>query len=221
MSTLALATIQVTGDDAFEFLQGQLTNDLARLDSEVEILSAWCSPKGRVIWFGTVTRTADGYALSAPADLAEDFVRRLTVYRFRAKVDFVIEASAASVDAKDLIANGYPYIGPAQSEEFTPHMLNLDQLDAVSLDKGCYTGQEIIARTHHRGKTKRRCLRFESEVSAAAGDKLELDGRAVGEVVNAEGNDLLAVVAVDKSSSDLTVNGAALKHIPLPYLGDL
>jgi len=220
MSALSLATIRVTGDDALEFLQGQLTNDLERLATEAEILAAWCSPKGRVIWFGTVAPIEAGYALSAPADLAEDFVKRLSVYRFRARVEFAIDTDGGSVDANFLVTNGYPFIGPEQSEEFTPHMLNLDLLDAISLDKGCYTGQEIVARTHYRGKTKRRCLRFESESPVAAGAKVELDGRAVGEVVNAAGNDLLAVVPVDKAEERLVVNGAALEYVPLPYLKD-
>lgn len=221
MSALSLATIQVTGDDAFDFLQAQLTNDLSRLDSEAEILAAWCSPKGRVIWFGTVSRTDSRYALSVPAELAEEIVRRLTVFRFRSKVDFVIENDGATVDASFLVTNGYPFIGPEQSEEFTPHMLNLDLLDAVSLDKGCYTGQEIVARTHYRGKTKRRCLRFVSTQPATAGDKVCEGDRAVGEVVNAAGTDLLAVVPVDRADAALTIDGSALRHVPLPYLADV
>ena len=220
MSALKLASIQVTGDDALEFLQGQLTNDLERLESEAEILAAWCSPKGRVIWFGTVAPIEAGFALSAPADLAAEFVRRLSVYRFRSRVEFTIAADGGSVDPVFLITHGYPFIGLEQAEEFTPHMLNLDLLDAISLDKGCYTGQEIVARTHYRGKTKRRCLRFESDAPVAAGAKVELDGRPIGEVVNAAGTELLAVVPVDKADAALAVDGSALRHLPLPYLGD-
>ena len=70
-----LSTINVTGADAFEFLQGQLTNDLGRLQTEAEILAAWCNPKGRVIWFGTIRNIESGFALSAPADTAEDIVK--------------------------------------------------------------------------------------------------------------------------------------------------
>lgn len=220
MSELSLKTIQVTGPDALEFLQGQLTNDLGRLDAEAEILAAWCSPKGRVIWFGTVTRNDQGYALSAPAELADDLVRRLSVYRFRSKVEFAIEDSGQSIEAAFLVTNGYPFIGPTQSEEFTPHMLNLDLLDAISMDKGCYTGQEVVARTHYRGKTKRRCLRFESTVPVSPGDKVCEGDRTIGEVINAAGTDFLAVVPVAKADYNLTVNGAAIKNVALSYLGD-
>ena len=75
-----ILTINVTGPDAFDFLQAQLTNDLKRLDAADEILAAWCSPKGRVIWFGTVSKAGDGFALSAPADTAADIVKRMTMF---------------------------------------------------------------------------------------------------------------------------------------------
>ncbi|MGI9235034.1 MAG: YgfZ/GcvT domain-containing protein, partial [Woeseiaceae bacterium] len=139
-----LATIVVSGPDAFEFLQGQLTNDLGRLDAEAEILAAWCNPKGRVIWFGTVSATDGTFALSAPAATAADIVKRLTVFRFRSKVEFEILDEGATVDLEFLVTHGYAYIGSRQVEQFTPHMLNLDLLGAISLDKGCYTGQEIV-----------------------------------------------------------------------------
>jgi len=217
MSELPIATIKVTGPDAFEFLQGQLTNDLEILSSEAEILAAWCNPKGRVVWFGTVAPISSGYALSAPEDLAEEIVQRLAVFRFRSRVEFAIEAADTTVDPVFLIENGYPFIGREQSEQFTPHMLNLDLLGAVSLDKGCYTGQEIVARTHYRGATKRRCLRFESTEPVSAGAKVYDGDRVVGEVVNATGTDLLAVVPVDKADADLAIDGCALRHVQLPY----
>ena len=212
-----IVTIHITGDDALEFLQGQLTNDLERLESEAEILSAWCSPKGRVIWFDAVAKTAAGYALTAPAETAEEIVKRLAVYRFRAKVDFTIADEGDAVDAESLIAAGRAYIGTEQIEQFTPHMLNLDILDAISLDKGCYTGQEIVARTHYKGATKRRTLRFTSSETVVAGDKISDGKRDIGEVLNAAGQQLLAVIAVDKQHDPLAVGTATLQPAELPY----
>ena len=213
-----IATINVTGPDAFTFLQGQLTNDLGRLDAEAEILAAWCSPKGRVIWFGTVAAIESGFALSAPAETAADIVKRLTIFRFRSKVDFDIVDEGITVDPEFLIQNGYAFIGAAQAEQFTPHMLNLDLIDAINFDKGCYTGQEIVARTHYKGATKRRTLRFESEAPVAVGDKISDGNRDIGEVLNVAGTELLAVVPVDKADDALTVNGVKLSHLPLPYM---
>lgn len=214
---LSLSTINVSGRDASEFLQGQLTNDLRGLESKAEILAAWCNPKGRVIWFGTLRAADSGFGLSVPAEIAEDMVRRLTMFRFRSKVDFDIVAEGRTVDPGFLVRNGYPFIGSAQSEKFTAHMLNLDLLDAISLDKGCYVGQEVIARTYYKGATKRRTLRFESEAAVSAGDKVSDSDRDVGDVLNVAGTDLLAVVPIDKADAPLTVNGVRLTHIPLPY----
>lgn len=224
MSDYGYSTIVVSGADAEEFLQGQLTADLQQLDASEPQRSAWCNPKGRVICVMILARQADGYGLTLPTELAEHVVQRLTVFRFRAKVEFDIQAvdmgSAQDLDdlRLDQLRAGMPEIYGAQSEQFTPHMLNLDLLGAVSLEKGCYTGQEIIARTHFRGATKRRLHRFESAEPVSPGDKVSEDGRNVGEVVNAIGRDLLAVVPVDKADASLTVGTISLTHIPLDYL---
>ncbi len=220
MSNLPYARILVSGADALDFLQAQLTNDLRRLETEAEIPAAWCNPKGRVIWFGMISAGDGAYTLSVPTELADDMVRRLTMFRFRSKVDFEIVEDGGIADPAELVASGRPWIGREQSEQFTPHMLNLDLLDAVSFDKGCFPGQEIVARTHYRGATKRRTHRFESAEPVNPGDKVSDGEREVGEVLNAAGNELLAVVPTEKASAPLTVNGIALTHVPLDYLRD-
>ena len=227
MSDLGYSTILVSGSDAEAFLQGQLTADLRGLDGSEPRRSAWCNPKGRVICIMMLAREAGGFALTLPAELAEHVVQRLTVFRFRSKVDFEIRPATAgdlSIDSNceawrlAQLRADIPEVFGAQSEQFTPHMLNLDLLDAVSLDKGCYTGQEIIARTYYRGATKRRLHRFESSAPVSPGDKVSEGERNVGEVVNAIGCDLLAVVPVDKADASLTIGSITLTHIPLDYL---
>jgi len=210
--------IRVVGPDSLEFLQGQLTNDLRNLEAGASIRCAWCNPKGRVICAMMASKDAGGYSLLLPSELAEDVVRRLTMFRFRTKVDIEIAAAPDGPDSTQLIRDGIPYIGQDQTEKFTAHMLNLDLLDAISFDKGCYTGQEVIARTHYKGATKRRMLRFESERPVSVGDKVSDGNRDIGEVLNVAGLDLLAVVPVDKADDTLTVNGTKLTHHPLPYL---
>jgi len=213
-----ISTITVSGPDAFEFLQGQLTNDLRLLDAQAVLLSAWCNPKGRVICLMTVTRTQEGYSLSIPTDLTDDIIKRLTMFRFRSKVEFETLPDSTPVSMLDNIESGIPWIGLEQSEKFTPHMLNLDLLDAISFDKGCYTGQEIVARTHYKGTSKRRMLRFESETPVSVGDKVSCSERDIGDVLNVAENDLLAVIPTDKANQELTINGVALVLSPLPYL---
>ena len=78
------------------------------------------------------------------------------------------------------IAAGVAQVHAATSEEFVAQMLNLDALGGISFEKGCYTGQEVIARAHYRGRVKRRMQRFRSrgQVNLAAGESGQLtDGR--------------------------------------------
>lgn len=65
------------------------------------------------------------------------------------------------------IISGIPWLTEATSEEFIPQMLNLDKLGGISFNKGCYTGQEIVARTHYLGKAKREMFLAECDVVAA------------------------------------------------------
>lgn len=234
MDTIPYSTISVSGADAFDFLQAQLAADLATLVKPADqqtasmspLLSAWCTPKGRVICLLRVSVTDHGFNLSLPAELADDATQRLMMFRFRAKVDFETRpATLADIGTNEpypdwRLANlrhGIPEIVSLQSEQFTPHMLNLDLLDAVSVSKGCYPGQEIVARTHFRGATKRRTLRFESSEPVPPGDKVSDGEREIGEVLNAIGNELLAVVPFNLPNQELSVAGNTLVKLPLPY----
>ncbi|WP_445370474.1 YgfZ/GcvT domain-containing protein [Methylomonas sp. HW2-6] len=72
------------------------------------------------------------------------------------------------------IASGLPWFGPEQSEQHIPQMLNIDRLGGISFNKGCYTGQEIVARTHYLGKVKRALF-----VAACSGASQPQPGAAV------------------------------------------
>jgi folate-binding protein YgfZ len=119
---------------------------------------------------------------------------------------------------------GIPAISTAVVEHFVPQMLNLDLLDGISFDKGCYPGQEVIARVHHRGAVKRRMRRYACATASrpSPGTEVETaDGTAVGEVVRAassnSGIELLAVVDHAAAKENLAVDGSALRELPLPY----
>ena len=218
----------LSGPDTFEFLQAQLTNDLGKISADAApVLSAWCSAKGRVICLFRVRPGNDGdWRLTLPAALADPVSQRLAMYRFRSKVSIDREAAAAedlgvaqgdseTAWRKNLIVSGIAYVDSAQSERFTPHMLNLDLLGAVDFEKGCYPGQEIVARTHFRGVSKRRLRRFSAGTEHKPGDKVQMAGRDAGEIVNALDGELLAVVPVD--GSDFSVAGEPLIPETLPY----
>lgn len=219
MSEIPYTTITCSGADAFAFLQAQLATDIRAATPDKALRSAWCNPKGRVICTPSLHATEAGFALTLPADLGDLVMQRLTMFRFRSKVEFAELAAAArsSAEQLNLLRAGIVEIDRAQSEKFTPHMLNLDLTHVVSLDKGCYPGQEIVARTHYRGASKRRCMRFESAAPVAPGDKVANADRDIGEVVNAIGTELLAVIPVEQADSALFVGGAALKRVDLPY----
>lgn len=134
-----------------------------------------------------------------------------------------LELAAPLTDAewcKALIDAGIPTITAATTAQYTPHMLNLDLLGAVSFDKGCYTGQEIVARTRHRGQSKRRLMHYRlEEGGTAVGDRLEHEGREVGDVLNTAGPDLLAIAPIDLHDQLVTLNGRRAVPVPLPYAG--
>jgi folate-binding protein YgfZ len=131
------------------------------------------------------------------------------------------EASAADAALAE-IALGIPAITPPLAEHYVAQMLNLDELDAVSFDKGCYPGQEIIARVHNLGGVKRRARRYGAPAEPPAiGAAVLAAGAQVGEVVRSAparpGCELLAVVDHAAASSPLTCRGAPLAELPLPF----
>lgn len=101
------------------------------------------------------------------------------------------EATRNSWERAD-IAAGLPQVYAATSEVFVAQMLNLDLLGAISFDKGCYTGQEVIARAHYRGRVKRRLQRWHN---------LSGTGLAPGQWAQAgDGRTLIVVRVVDDGS---------------------
>ncbi|PWT74284.1 MAG: folate-binding protein, partial [Proteobacteria bacterium] len=123
------------------------------------------------------------------------------------------------------IAAGVPTIAVPTSDAFTPQMLNLELLGAVSFTKGCYTGQEIVARTEHLGQVKRRLLRFGCSEQVAPGQSVFAEGNQVGTVINAApvatgGFELLAVVSMQNVRARLRAagpDGPALQLLAVPY----
>ena len=131
------------------------------------------------------------------------------------------------------IRAGIPVIMPATQEQFVPQMANLDAIGGISFQKGCYPGQEIVARTQYLGKIKRRMylanVQPTQETLIEAGDELfsaDMGEQSSGMVVNAAvspdgGIDLLAVVQTSSVEAGQvhwkSLDGPPLKIMPLPY----
>ena len=127
------------------------------------------------------------------------------------------------------IAAGVPQVYTATSAQFVAQMLNLDCIDAISFNKGCYTGQEVIARAHYRGRVKRRMQRFESleprELSPGDAGRFE-DGRSfrvIETVRRPDGcSEFLAVAPlpqIQREAEEASASAAPLRAsaLPLPY----
>jgi folate-binding protein YgfZ len=126
------------------------------------------------------------------------------------------------------IAAGRPLVPASLRERYTPHMLNLERLGAVSFTKGCYPGQEIVARTENLGSVKRRLKRFACGpgVLPEPGDEIiDAEDQSIGEINRAaateSGFELLAVVPVDPNDGAfrLEQDGRSLTALPLPFEG--
>jgi hypothetical protein len=142
-----------------------------------------------------------------------------------------LSTSGASVWHWSDIQAGLPSIWSQTVEEFVPQMMNLELIGGVSFKKGCYPGQEIVARMHYLGKPKRRMFHLHTPVDEPIqpGEDIYLadgDGQSAGKVVIAEpsvggGSDLLAVLQlVHVNSADLrlgNMQGDALQFQSLPY----
>ena len=187
------------GVDARKFLQGQLSNDVNALGAQELMLAGVHNPQGRVLALLRLVAPAPDHVIALlPAELAETIGAGLRRFVLRAKV--AISADTADAALAELaapmpavaplldghararhIAAGIPQVYASTSGEFVAQMLNLDCIGAISFNKGCYTGQEIIARSHYRGRTKRRLQRFASVAAVAleVGESVRLsDGRS-------------------------------------------
>lgn len=115
------------------------------------------------------------------------------------------------------ITAGFPWLTPETSEEFIPQMLNLDKLGGISFNKGCYTGQEIVARTHYLGKTKREMFLAECasatapQPNTAIMDKNAESEQSLGTVLTAQARNnvykmLIVLQVSDANTYSLVLN---------------
>lgn len=250
------SVIEISGDDASQFLQNLVTNDVTGLAVNQAQYAGFCNPKGRLLAFFTLIHRRHGFQIIVPTCTASSLLARLKMYVLRSKVTITdvsnqvaclglvtnknsaelplelaendyqgIEAEhyfslklpstdqrwlivcpgeqLASVYA--LIKDTLPLAPPAfwdvldiktgiatvkaeTQEKFTPQQLNLDLNNAVSFSKGCYPGQEVVARLHYLGKANRRLFLAEANTAhkiEIGSDVKTADGQVAGHIVNA------------------------------------
>ena len=138
-----------------------------------------------------------------------------------------ISSASSAWELLDILS-GIPQIKPELSDEFIPQMLNWEVLEGMSFKKGCYAGQEIIARTQYLGALKRRLflVKFASAQLPALGENILVpeDTQSVGKVVNVQlhpagyalGLAVLQLSHAEAANLQLT-DGTAVECLPLPY----
>jgi hypothetical protein len=261
--------LKISGVDAENYLQGQLTSDVSLLRDTWQF-TGYCSPKGRLLSSGFLWNSSEDFYLAMHADIFDRTIARLQMYILRSKValnevaanvqirmredspharssalefgrlqiaagvhslhcvkhviEIIIDESKehsttnsepnVGITWSDLcVSEGLPLISSALIEEFVPQMVNLDLLRGVSFKKGCYTGQEIVARMHYLGKLKQRMFRYTIEHASdlltnstnnqlKAGLKLAAHSTADGNESenNASESTVAQIVAVDSSA---------------------
>jgi tRNA-modifying protein YgfZ len=107
---------------------------------------------------------------------------------------------------------GLARLQASQREQWTPQQLALDRLRAFSVKKGCYPGQEIVARTHFLGKAKRALQLLEGIGATEVGAQVLRDGQALGSVVSVAGTLALAVLPLEEAPPSGLQIGALAAH---------
>jgi tRNA-modifying protein YgfZ len=123
------------------------------------------------------------------------------------------------------IQAGFAWLTPAHQDALLPQMINWEALGGISFKKGCYTGQEVVARAHFRGQVKKRLARcrLEGEQLPALGSAIvDENGKSAGEVVAAErdnegGVELLAVLTTREGIGPISIENRSVTPLPLPY----
>ena len=292
--------IRFAGEDAQQFLNGQLSCDVNSLEPLHACYGSYSTPKGRMLATFLLWRDATGFYMQLPRSVRETTQKRLSMYILRSKVKTedasdaqvlfgvagkdasailnslfaelpaeplaltgaegasvlrlsadryqIVASPERAVALRDAIAKhatlvgpavwdrldiraGIPFITPATQEQLVPQMANLDLIGGVSFSKGCYPGQEIVARMHYLGRLKQRMYlaNIEGTEWPQPGDKLysaDMGEQASGMIVSAApspdgGYDVLAAIQIESVKGGnvhwKSLHGPLLKFNELPY----
>lgn len=298
-----LSLIEVTGENAAEFLHNQLSNDVQHLGSNETRFAAYCSPKGRMLASLLFWKIESTIILQVSSTLQETIQKRLQMFVMRAKVklrnvsDELISIGLGGAKAETTLQQWFPqlpdivnakidndsgsliraadafgqtryqwiikrevleviwpelesklthvsnnvwrraeilagiaHITKKTEEKFVPQMVNFELIGGVNFKKGCYPGQEIVARSQYLGKLKRRMFIaeiFSNDVQAGMEVFSSADAsQPCGMIVNAEIQDqqkhlcLVEMKMADFESGNIHLGkdlGSTLTFLPLPY----
>jgi len=234
MSNTNRGLIELRGQDSIKFLQGQVSCDLHQLSDDKVIRGCHCTPKGRVIFlFSVIAKDNDCLILETHPSIVDTAIASLKKYAvfFKTEITDISDqdlAVEAKLNSLDRIRAGMADITSETTDQFIPQMLNLDLLDFISFKKGCYTGQEVVARAHYLGAVKRRMylLALATDSVPASGQILSnSEGKQLGTIVNAESNEqgkVEALAVLSTSSTEIKTvvldqTETSVELLNLPY----
>ncbi|MFD1381888.1 YgfZ/GcvT domain-containing protein [Rhodanobacter aciditrophus] len=281
-----MGVIRVTGPDSAKFLQGQVTADIHKVDTQNSSFAAVCTPKGRIIGNFFVLQSApETYLLAIKQDVLETLLTHLKKYAVFFKTELSDASDQFTVssmfafsgavspqeqyplliptshqdDCSQLILDNSfyrqtltlapkaeelpdpedpaahhvmgllaarPLLTKKDTEELLPQWINMQRNGGISFTKGCYTGQEIVARMKYRGKSKKHLALFAAEQPIQVGsDVLNQEGKTIGQVFDAadagEAHVAQVILNVDQSEfSEASSDGVPMTLLPLPYTLD-
>jgi hypothetical protein len=261
--------VSVAGPDAAKLLQGVITNDMELLARQTAIHAGLLSPQGKILFEFFVVEAGDALLLDAAKESIGELVRRLSMYRLRAKATIadlsgsrVVAAQwngapaatgdatvfadprngrlgmrlifpaehartmlettrAAKAEAADYHAHRIALGVPEGGKDYPlgdtfPHEADFDLLDGVSFTKGCYVGQELVARMQHKAVVRKRVVRIAGKGPLSSGTEVRAGEAAIGTVGSVAGPVALALVRLDRvaealdKGQALTAGGVAI-----------
>jgi tRNA-modifying protein YgfZ len=226
------AVIRIAGDGSLAFLHNLLTMELTELKPAY---GALLTPQGKILHDVFVVPDGEVIWIDVAAAQATDFLKKLMMYKLRAKLDIILRTDKtvavaqadvlptpsyadprvatmgfrAIVDA-GVLAAGVGYheariqhgladsVADIGSGEMFVHEANLDQLNGVSFSKGCYVGQEVVSRTHHRHTARSRIVPVRITAVAARGTEIVSGDKRIGTMLSSLEGHGLALLRLDR-----------------------
>ena len=185
----------VQGTQAAEFLQGQITIDAEKISNKDFKPACICNNKGRVMATFWIKKQENGFRVAILEELCASFEEHMNKYIpfFDAQLKKVerdnLKKELDSTEwMKFLVNKGIVEVNKHTSSKFTPHELNYQNNELIDFSKGCFNGQEVIARMEYRGK-----LKFALKIADNLQDEIKESsiynkaGKKIGEVLSKEG----------------------------------
>jgi hypothetical protein len=253
--------VRVAGENARDWLDNLLTNDVPEHGENGACFAALLAPQGKILFEFFVVASASGYLLEVLREKAGELVKRLSMYKLRAKIEIADVSDRYKVAACWGLDRGQSWgfvhfddprsaalcarqfipieAWPRQLKYFEdhpddwrlldtaayhqrrvdkaipeggrdyplgdtfPHEANYDLVHGVDFAKGCFVGQEVVARMQHKTVVRKRVARVNSAIPLATGAEVRIGDATIGSVGTTAGNAALALLRLDRVAEAL------------------